>query len=156
MRVLQANEFLDDFVLLAQFYKLAKLSKNAYKSWKNAKTARYAGSRNIFLQKDSILPKYTHIIDKCEDLQGFVLASAFCAFSGLAPSHLVEKNGSKLYELFELKELCGVKLLNLKAFYDFLKLDYSYHLYIEKCHFFSPTPLEKKIKLSPTMCVGYY
>ncbi|EAH8344989.1 cysteine permease, partial [Campylobacter coli] len=27
---------------------------------------------------------------------------------------------------------------------------------IEKCHFFSPTPFEKRIKITESMCVGYY
>ncbi|EAH5015916.1 cysteine permease, partial [Campylobacter coli] len=26
----------------------------------------------------------------------------------------------------------------------------------EKCHFFSPTPFEKRIKITESMCVGYY
>lgn len=156
MRILQPLEFLDEYLLLAQFYALAGLSKNAYKSWKNVSVARYARTRPIFIQKACILPKYRHLIASCEDLQGFVLASAFCSFTGLSPSHLVKKNGSLLYDIFKLKEFCGVKFLNLKAFYDLLGLDYSYHLYIEKCHFFSPQPLEKRIKITPTMCVGYY
>ncbi|EAI0859889.1 cysteine permease, partial [Campylobacter coli] len=25
-----------------------------------------------------------------------------------------------------------------------------------KCHFFSPTPFEKRIKITESMCVGYY
>lgn len=156
MLILQQNEFLDDFVLLAQFYTLAGISKNAHKHWKNAVTARYAGSKNIFLKKTSILKKYLSTVKLCDDLEGFVLASAFCSFSGLSPSHLVKGNKSSLYTLFEVKMVCGVKFLKLKAFYDYLGLDYSYHLYIEKCHFFSPTPLEKRIKLTPSMCVGYY
>ncbi|EAI3179690.1 cysteine permease, partial [Campylobacter jejuni] len=26
----------------------------------------------------------------------------------------------------------------------------------EKCHFFSPAPFEKRIKITESMCVGYY
>ncbi|EAW7572866.1 cysteine permease, partial [Campylobacter coli] len=44
----------------------------------------------------------------------------------------------------------------LKKFYDFLGLNYHQHIYIEKCHFFSPTPFEKRIKITESMCVGYY
>ncbi|EJG9610322.1 cysteine permease, partial [Campylobacter coli] len=34
--------------------------------------------------------------------------------------------------------------------------NYYQHIYIEKCHFFSPTPFEKRIKITESMCVGYY
>lgn len=154
--ILPPNQFLDDYVLNAQFYQLAGISKNAYKFWKNVQIARYQGTRTIFLHKNSILPKYQNLLKNCEDLSGFVLASAFCSFTTLAPSHLVEKNNSSIYKILTLKEVNGIKFVNLKAFYDFLKLDYTYNIYIEKCHFFSPTPLEKRIKITESMCVGYY
>ena len=118
--------------------------------------ARYSGSRTIFLRKDSLPLKYAPNIYECDDLSGFVLASAFCSFTTLSPSHLVAKNNSQVYHLLEIKELCGVKLVNLKRFYDDLKLSYDKYIYIEKCHFFSPTPLEKRIKLTSSLCVGYY
>ena len=154
--VLPPNEFLDHYVLNAQFHKLAKISKNAYKFWKNAEIGRYQGTRIIFLHKNCILAKHQKALKLCENLSGFVLASAFCSFTSLAPSHLVEKNNSSIYKLIEFKEICGVKFVNLKKFYDFLGLDYTKHIYIEKCHFFSPTPFEKRIKITASLCVGYY
>jgi len=154
--ILPPNEFLDDYVLNAQFHKLANISKNAYKFWKEIKIGRYQGTRTIFLRKDCILSKHQNALKQCDDLSGFVLASAFCSFTTLAPSHLVAGNKSAVYKLLNLKEICGVKFVNLRAFYDFLGLDYGLHIYIEKCHFFSPTPLEKRIKITDTMCVGYY
>jgi len=45
---------------------------------------------------------------------------------------------------------------DLKKFYDDFNLSYSYRIYIEKCKFFSPAPFEKRIKLTETMCLGYY
>ncbi|QOR01331.1 cysteine permease [Campylobacter sp. 2014D-0216] len=154
--ILPPNQFLDDYVLNVQLHQLAGISKNAYKFWKNAQVARYQGTRVVFLHKKSILKKHQHLVKECEDLSGFVLASAFCSFTTLAPSHLVEKNHSQIYKILDIKEVCGVKFVNLKAFYDFLKLDYTCNIYIEKCHFFSPTPLEKRIKITESMCVGYY
>ena len=154
--ILPPNAFLDDYVLNSQFHKIAKISKNAYKFWKNAKIARYQGTRVVFLHKECILKKHKKSLDLCDDLSGFILASAFCSFTNLSPSHLVKKNNSQIYKLLEIKEVCGVKFVNLKAFYDFLGLEYYHYIYIEKCHFFSPTPLEKKIKISPSLCVGYY
>ncbi|TQR32424.1 cysteine permease [Campylobacter sp. MIT 99-7217] len=154
--VLPPNAFLNDYVLNAQFHKFANISKNAYKFWKNAYVARYQGTRTIFLHKSCILPKHYQALSSCDDLNGFTLASAFCSFTTLAPSHLVEKNNSQIYHLLELKEICGIKFVNLKAFYDLLNLSYDKYIYIEKCHFFSPTPLEKRIKLTSSLCVGYY
>ncbi|ACM63511.1 TPA: cysteine permease [Campylobacter lari] len=154
--ILPPNQFLDDYVLNVQLHQLANISKNAYKFWKNVQAARYQGTRVIFLHKKSILTKYQDLIKECENLSGYVLASAFCSFTTLAPSHLVEKNNSQIYKILDIKEVCGIKFVNLKAFYDLLKLDYNYNIYIEKCHFFSPTPLEKRIKITESMCVGYY
>ncbi|NDJ27356.1 cysteine permease [Campylobacter sp. MIT 12-8780] len=154
--ILPPNAFLDEYVLNAQFHKIAGISKNAFKFWKNASIARYQGTRTIFLHKSCILKKHAKALKACDDLNGFVLASAFCSFTTLSPSHLVAKNNSSIYQLLEIKELCGIKFVNLKAFYDFLGLDYKHYIYIEKCHFFSPTPLEKKIKITSSLCVGYY
>lgn len=154
--ILPPNEFLDDYVLNAEFHKIANISKNAYKFWKNINIAKYQGTRTIFLHKNCILKKYKHIVKQCNDLSGFVLASSFCSFTTLAPSHLVKKNNSSIYKLLEIKEIYGIKFVNLKAFYDFLGLDYHQFIYIEKCHFFSPTPFEKRIKITESMCVGYY
>ena len=49
-----------------------------------------------------------------------------------------------------------LNIVNLKKFYDDLGLDYDLQIYIEKCKFFSPTPLEKRIRLTDTLCLGYY
>lgn len=154
--ILPPNAFLNDFVLNAEFHKLAGISKNAFKFWKKCVVARYSGSRTIFLRKDSLNAKYADFLTQCADLSGFVLASAFCSFTTLSPSHLVAKNNSQIYHLLELKQLCGIKLVNLKRFYDDLNLSYDKHIYIEKCHFFSPAPLERRIKITPSLCVGYY
>ncbi|KAA6227289.1 MULTISPECIES: cheVAW transcriptional regulator CheQ [unclassified Campylobacter] len=154
--ILPPNEFLDNYILNAQFHKLANISKNAYKFWKKVQVGRYQGTRIIFLHKNYILEKHKNALLKCDDLSGYVLASAFCSFTTLAPSHLVAKNNSAIYKLLDIKELCGIKFVNLKAFYDFLGLEYNKHIYIEKCHFFSPAPFEKRIKITDTMCVGYY
>ncbi|EGC9696627.1 cysteine permease, partial [Campylobacter coli] len=130
--ILPPNEFLDHYVLNAEFHRLAGISKNAYKFWKKVEIGRYQGTRIIFLHKNSILEKHREVLKQCSDLSGFVLASAFCSFTGLAPSHLVKKNNSSIYKLLDLKEIHGIKFVNLKKFYDFLGLNYYQHIYIEK------------------------
>jgi hypothetical protein len=154
--LLSSNHFLDNFVLNVQLCKVAGISTNAYKYWKNGISAKFQGSRTVFLQKNSLPKKYQEALKECTSLEGCVLAQAFCAFTGCANSHLVKSNGSKLYEKLRIFSVCGIKFVDLKKFYDDLGLPYHLQIYIEKCHFFAPSPLEKKIKLTDTLCVGYY
>jgi len=156
MSILSNNKFLDNYILNREFCELSCISSNSYRFWKNVKAAKYDGSRVVFLDKRTTLPKYEKIISTCKDLTGFVQSQAFCKFTGIAPSHLIEKNNSVLYKKLEVIDLYGIKMVNLKKFYDDLGLDYKYNIYVEKCKYFGPSPFEKKIKLSPEMCLGYY
>lgn len=154
--ILAPNEFLDDYVLGAELAKNAGISSNAYLFWKNVISAKFENSRIVFLRKNSIPVKFQNIAKTCTPLNGLIPTGVFCSFTSLAPSHLVAKNGSKIYELFKFYEICGIKFIDLKKFYDDFNLSYSYRIYIEKCKFFSPAPFEKRIKLTETMCLGYY
>lgn len=154
--LLSSNHFLDNFVLNAQLSKIAGISGNAYKYWNNSVSARFEGGRSVFLQKSTLPTKYHHALNQCTPLTGSVPAQAFCTFTGCASSHLTQSNGSKLYEKLRIYSVCGVKFVDLQRFYDDLKLPYHLQIYIEKCHFFAPSPLEKKMKLTDTLCVGYY
>lgn len=156
MSILSNNQFLDNYVLNKEFCELSGISSNAYRFWKDVKAVKYDGCRAIFLDKRTTLPKYNKIISTCKDLSGFVQSQAFCRYTGIAPSHLIEKNHSVLYKKLKIIDLYGIKLVNLKKFYDDLGLDYSFNIYVEKCKYFGPSPLEKKIKLSSEMCLGYY
>ncbi|AGZ81050.1 hypothetical protein [Campylobacter fetus] len=153
---LPCNEFLDEYVLNYEIYKLANISSNAYLFWKNGVCASYQNSRAVFLHKKSIPEKYQIYLKSCSNLDGFVLSSAFCSFTGLSSSHLTKSNGSNLYDRLEIRNIAKFKFINLKKLYDDLGLDYKTHIYIEKCKYFSPTPLEKRIKLTDTLCLGYY
>ena len=156
MTILPHNQWLDNYVLCKEFSLLADISSNAYRYWKNAQAAKFDDARVVFLYKESILPKYKTLLKNCTDLAGMVQSQAFCKYTGLAPSHLVEKNNSCIYQALEIIDICDIKFVNLKKFYDDLNLDYNYQIYIEKCKYFGPSPLEKKIKLSSGICVGYY
>ncbi len=156
MLTLSSNTFLDNYILNVEFSKKAGISLNAYRYWKGVSAATYDGSRTVFLLKSSVLKKYEKVVNNCSNLSGLVLSSAFCSFSGLSNSHLTKSNNSKLYEKLHVELIEGVKFVNLKRFYDDLGLSYDYNIYIEKCCYFSPEPLEKKIRLTNTMCVGYY
>jgi hypothetical protein len=156
MNILSNNQFLDNYILNREFCELSGISSNAYRFWKKVQAAKYDGSRIVFLNKRTTLSKYSQIVSTCTNLTGFVQSQAFCKFTGIAPSHLVEKNNSILYKKLEIIDLYGIKLVNLKKFYDDLGLDYKYNIYVEKCKYFGPSPFERKIKLSTEMCLGYY
>lgn len=156
MTILTHNEWLDDYVLNKEFSLMCGISSNAYRYWKEVEAAKFDDARVVFLRKDTILPKYKEVTKNCTSLRGMVQSQAFCKYTGLAPSHLIEHNHSCVYQALEIIDICDIKFVNLKKFYDDLGLDYNYHIYIEKCKYFGPSPLEKKISLSSGICVGYY
>lgn len=156
MTLLPHNQWLDGYILNKEFSLLANISSNAYRYWRDGEAAKFDGSRVVFLKKDSIPKKYNSIVKQCADLSGLVKSQSFCKYTGLAPSHLIKKNNSCIYKCLEIVDICDIKLVNLKKFYDDLGLEYDYHIYIEKCKYFAPSPLEKKIHLSNGICVGYY
>jgi len=150
------NTTLDGYILNYEFSKIAKISSNAYRFWKDIIAVKYDGCRVVFLKINTIPKKYKNIVENCTKLNGFVQSQAFCKYTGLASSHLIKSNNSKVYSFLDILDIGTVKFVNLRKFYDDLGLDYSYHIYIEKCRYFGPSPFEKKIKLSNGMCVGYY
>lgn len=150
------NDFLNNYVLNTEFSSLAGISSNAYLFWKKIIIGKFENSRVVFLMKNFIPKKYQDVVLKCTKLDGLVLSSAFCSFTGLASSHLTKSNQSQIYTLLEITEISGIKFVNLKKFYDDFNLKYELRIYIEKCKYFSPTPLEKRIKLTDSLCLGYY
>ncbi len=156
MSVLPHNHWLNHYVLNKELSLLAGISSNAYRYWKDVEAVKFDDARVVFLRKESILDKYKPLLKRCTDLTGMVQSQAFCKYTGLAPSHLIEHNHSCIYKALEIIDVCDIKFVNLKKFYDDLGLDYHYHIYIEKCKYFGPSPFEKKINLSNGICVGYY
>lgn len=156
MSTLTHNQWLDGYILSKELALKAAISSNAYRYWNGVEAAKFDDARVVFLRKSTVLSKYKALANTCTDLSGMVQSGAFCKYTGLAPSHLIEHNHSCIYKMLEIIDVCDVKLVNLKKFYDDLGLDYHYQIYIEKCKYFGPSPLEKKIHLSNGICVGYY
>ena len=156
MSTLTHNHWLDGYILSKELALKAGISSNAYRYWNGVEAAKFDDARVVFLRKNTILPKYKELAATCTDLSGMVQSGAFCKYTGLAHSHLIEHNHSCIYKMLEIIDVCDVKLVNLKKFYDDLGLDYHYQIYIEKCKYFGPSPFEKKIQLSNGICVGYY
>ncbi len=151
---LSDNSVLDNFILAKELMKIAGISSNAFRYWRGCIAGKYDKSRIVYLHKHFIHKKYQHLIPKCTPLNGLIQSAPFCKYTNLPSSHLTKSNNSLLYNLFEIKFIEGVKFVNLKAFLDKFGLDYSYTIYIEKCKYFAP--LEKKIQLTKTLCLGFY
>ncbi len=151
---LSDNSVLDNFILAKELMKIAGISSNAFRYWRGCIAGKYDKSRIVYLHKHFIHKKYQHLIPKCTPLNGLIQSAPFCKYTNLPSSHLTKSNNSLLYNLFEIKFIEGVKFVNLKAFLDKFELDYSYTIYIEKCKYFAP--LEKKIQLTKTLCLGFY
>lgn len=151
---LSDNSVLDNFILAKELMRLANISPNAFRYWKECISAKYDKSRIVYIHKDFIHKKYHHLIPECTPLDGLIQSAPFCRYTNLPSSHLTKSNNSTLYKLFDIKMVEGVKFINMKSFLDKFKLDYSYTIYIEKCKYFAP--LEKKIQLSKSLCLGYY
>ncbi len=156
IRIISDKTTLENHILNWELSKIADISSNAYRFWKNVHVVKYDACRIVFIDKSTLPSKYKPLAEKCTNLDGYVQSQAFCKYTGLAPSHLIESNHSKIYNLLKIKQIGNVKLVNLKKFYDDLDLDYDYHIYIEKCKYFGPEPFEKKIRLSEDICLGYY
>lgn len=154
--IIPDNKTLDDFVYLLEFSKLANIHANSYRYWAKGLSAKYNGGKAVFLHKEHIIKKHQHIINQCSDLSGYITASAFCSLTGLASSHLNACNRSSLLDILQIRMIDNLKFVNLDALYEHLELSKKYNIYIEKCKYFSPTPLEKRIKLTSTLCLGYF
>ncbi len=151
---LSDNRTLDEYILAKELMRLAKISPNAYRYWKNSIVSKYDKSRVLYLHKNYIHKKYEHLIPKCTPLDGLIQSTPFCRWTNLPSSHLTKSNNSGIYKLLGIRFIEGIKFIDLKSFLDKFGLDYSYTIYIEKCKYFAP--LEKKIQLTKSLCLGYY
>ena len=134
--------------------KKAELSNNAFRYWSKSVIVKYPNSRICFIKKDTVSKKYTHLVEKCTNLKHLLLASSFCQLTNLPYSHITKSNNSSMLNLLEIKEISGFKFINFTSFLNEFNLTKSHTIYIEKCHYFAP--LENKIELTKSLCMGYY
>ena len=152
--ILSDNTRLDNYILAKELMEILNLTPNAFRYWKNCRLAKYDASSIIFLEKSSIPKKYIEFVSVCSDLSGKVQSSVFCRQIGISPSLLVKSNKSEFIDLIEIDTIGRCKLVNLDKFYKRYDLPYHYCIYIDKCKNFSY--MEKKIKLTKSLCMGYY
>lgn len=134
--------------------KKADLSANAFRYWSKTEVVKYPNSRICFIQKETVSSKYSHLIEKCTNLDNLLLASSFCQFTNLPYSHITKSNNSSMNKILNIIEISGFKFINFQLFLDEYKLNKSHTIYIEKCHYFAS--LENKINLTKSLCMGYY
>ncbi len=151
---LSDNTTLDNYILSKELMRLAGISPNAFRYWKDCIAIKYYKSRVVFLHKKYIHKKYIHLLQYCTNLEGYIQSAPFCRYTNLPHSHLTKSNNSKIYDLLNIKVVDGIKFVNLKKFLSSCGLDDNCTIYIEKCRYFAP--LEKKIKLTNSLCLGYY
>ncbi len=154
MYQLSDNATLDNYILAKELMKLAGISSNAFRYWKDCIATKYYKSRIVYIHKKYIHKKYINLLKECTSLDGYIQSAPFCRYTNLSSSHLTKNNNSSIYKLFDIQVIERVKFINLKKFLEKYKLNSSYTIYIEKCRYFAP--LEKKIKLTKNLCLGYY
>ncbi len=152
--ILSDNTRLDNYVLAKELMEMLDLTPNAYRYWRESQFAKYDSSSIVYINKYTVPKKYQEYLSICTDLTGKVQSSAFCRYTGLSPSLLVESNPSEFKHIVEIDTIGRCKLINLNKFYKQYNLPFHYTIYIDKCKNFSY--LEKKIKLTKTLCMGYY
>src|SRR5574344_1007026 len=87
----------------------------------------------------------------------FFFAVGLCQLNTLIlKRNALALKGSNLGQILVIRKIGIFKFVDLNAFYERLGLPKDAKIYIEKCRFFSPTPFERRIKLTPTLCLGYY
>ncbi|MCV6609086.1 MAG: cysteine permease [Campylobacterales bacterium] len=152
--VLSDNERLDRYVLGKELMEILDLTPNAFRYWKDCVFAKYDSSSIVFIEKKTVPTKYKKYLSMCSDLSGKVQSSAFCRYTGLSPSLLVESNKSEFKGIIEIEKIGRCKLVNINKFYKQYGLPNHYVIYIDKCKNFSY--MEKKIQLTKSLCMGYY
>lgn len=130
------------------------MSPNAFNYWKSSSLATYQDSSIVFVRKNTVPKAYLHYLSSCSDLKGFVQSSAFCRYIGLAPSLLIFSNKSQFKNFVKIKQIGRCKLVDLNDFYARFNLSKEKYIYVDKCKNFSA--LEKKIKITKVLCLGYY
>ena len=153
---LSFNHCLDEYLLNVELSRLAGISTQHYRYWASTVAASYLNDRAVFLKRNTLPKKYAHLEKECSDLKGLVTASAFCACTQLARSHLNMNNNSALSRILDIKNISGFVFVDFNKFLQDFSLSKDQCIYIEKCSFFAPQPLEKRIKLTSTLCLGYY
>jgi len=90
------------------------LSNPAYTFWPS--TPHIKLGRYIFLQKNSLPEKYSHIETSLTDLSGYLPTQYAAGMLG-TDVHIFNTKQMKLHKCFEYKFVCDVKFVNIRRFF---------------------------------------
>ncbi|MCK9372945.1 MAG: hypothetical protein M0P91_07090 [Sulfuricurvum sp.] len=90
------------------------LSAPAYSYWNESHHIKV--NRYVFIEKNTLPPKYAHIQNDLTDLSGY-LPTQYAASQLNMDSHIFSYKKMRLYNQFEYKFVNDIKFVNLKRFF---------------------------------------
>lgn len=109
------HQKLNDYWLWKEIYAKLGVSNPAYRYWKSARDLKL-NNKYIFLQKQTLPPKYSYIEEHLTDLSGY-LPTGYAADVLHIDNHIFNYDRMKLYNSFEYKYVEDVKFVNVKRFF---------------------------------------
>lgn len=105
---------LDRHWLWKEIYTKLSLSSPAYSYWNESRHIKL--NRYVFIEKNTLPAKYTHIQEDLTDLTGY-LPTQYAATQLGIDSHIFGYKKMRLYNQFEYKFVNDIKFVNLKRFF---------------------------------------
>lgn len=105
---------LDKHWLWKEIYAKLSLSSPAYTYWNDSRHIKL--NRYVFLEKNTLPPKYTYIEHELTDLSGY-LPTQYAATQLGIDSHIFGYKKMRLHHHFEYKFVNDIKFVNLKRFF---------------------------------------
>jgi hypothetical protein len=106
---------LNSFWLYREIYRKLGISNPAYKYWRDAKTLKL-NNKYLFIQKQTIPPKYSYIEEVLTDLSGY-LPTRYASDKLHTNEHLFLSQKMRLHKEFEYKFVEDIKFVNIKKFF---------------------------------------
>ena len=106
---------LNSFWLWREVSSKLGVSNPAYKYWKNTPNIKL-NNKYVFIQKETLPPKYTHVEEILTDLSGF-LPIKFASDQLHVNEHIFSYEKMKLYKEFDYKFVEDVKFVNIRKFF---------------------------------------
>ncbi|MDD2905044.1 MAG: hypothetical protein PHW94_02735 [Sulfurimonas sp.] len=106
---------LNSFWLWREVYSKLGISNPAYKYWKETPNIKL-NNKYVFVQKNTLPPKYDHIEPMLTDLSGY-LPIKFASDQLHVNEHIFSYEKMRLYREFEYKFVADVKFVNIRKFF---------------------------------------
>lgn len=106
---------LNSYWLYREISSKLNLSNPTYKYWQDSKILKL-NNKYLFIQKETLPQKYTHIEKKLTDLSGH-LPIKYASDRLHTNEHIFSYEKMKLYREFEYKFVENIKFVNIKKFF---------------------------------------